>query len=306
MNDRKLLRGTARSFALTLGVLPAVLRDPLSLTYLLARAADTLADTSEAPREERLALLQDLRAALPAGGPCPCPAAPWAARQRREAEAELLRHLPRLWQRLHDAPPSLRARMIEGLDPILEGQIFDLRRFTPAEAGPLRPEELTRYTWWVAGSVGEFWTRLCADLLPRFAVLPAGEMLEPGRLFGQGLQLVNILRDRREDAAVGRIYVREEEVPRWLAAARVWLGSGAIYVGNLRSARLRYATVLPLVLGWHTLSLLQAAPAAAPRVKVPRRQLRLWLVRCLPVLASPRPVARLVRRAASAQASPAA
>ena len=59
-----LLKGVSRSFYLTLAVLPAGMRDPIGLAYLLARAADTIADTSIVPPAERLALLLSLRAAV--------------------------------------------------------------------------------------------------------------------------------------------------------------------------------------------------------------------------------------------------
>ena len=39
-----LLRGVSRSFYLSLRILPAALREPIGLAYLLARAADTVAD----------------------------------------------------------------------------------------------------------------------------------------------------------------------------------------------------------------------------------------------------------------------
>ena len=57
-----LLKGVSRSFYLTLRVLPAGMRDPIGLAYLLARAADTIADTSLISPEQRLALLLSLRA----------------------------------------------------------------------------------------------------------------------------------------------------------------------------------------------------------------------------------------------------
>src|SRR5258707_13271546 len=56
-----LLKGVSRSFYLTLRVLPAGMRDPIGLAYLLARAADTIADTSLISPEQRLALLLSLR-----------------------------------------------------------------------------------------------------------------------------------------------------------------------------------------------------------------------------------------------------
>ena len=44
-----LLRGVSRSFYLSIRLLPAPLRRPIAVAYLLARAADTLADTAELP-----------------------------------------------------------------------------------------------------------------------------------------------------------------------------------------------------------------------------------------------------------------
>ncbi|MCI0869448.1 MAG: squalene/phytoene synthase family protein, partial [Chloroflexi bacterium] len=41
-----LLKGVSRSFYLTLRVLPGGIREPVGLAYLLARAADTIADTT--------------------------------------------------------------------------------------------------------------------------------------------------------------------------------------------------------------------------------------------------------------------
>src|ERR1700744_3277655 len=56
-----LLKGVSRSFYLTLRVLPVGMRDPIGLAYLLARAADTIADTSLIPPGQRMELLLSLR-----------------------------------------------------------------------------------------------------------------------------------------------------------------------------------------------------------------------------------------------------
>src|SRR5437868_3520017 len=52
-----LLAAVSRSFYLSLRVLPKPVRMPLSLSYLLARAADTIADVPVRPVPERLKLL---------------------------------------------------------------------------------------------------------------------------------------------------------------------------------------------------------------------------------------------------------
>src|SRR5207244_13128783 len=68
-----ILASVSRSFYLSIRLLPKKLRDPVSLGYLLARASDTIADTTELPielRTEKLSLLargiqgKALRAAL--------------------------------------------------------------------------------------------------------------------------------------------------------------------------------------------------------------------------------------------------
>ena len=64
---RGLLAAHARTFALTLRVLPASLREPLGITYLLARASDTIADAPGLPPDRRLTLLENLAALLHGG-----------------------------------------------------------------------------------------------------------------------------------------------------------------------------------------------------------------------------------------------
>ena len=63
-----LLRQVSRSFYLSLAILARPLRVPLGLAYLLARAADTVADTRLIARPERVGHLQTLRRAY-AGAP---------------------------------------------------------------------------------------------------------------------------------------------------------------------------------------------------------------------------------------------
>src|SRR5213083_1279347 len=58
-----LLRQVSRSFYLSLAILPRPLREPIGLAYLLARAADTVADTRLIVREERVRHVETLRRA---------------------------------------------------------------------------------------------------------------------------------------------------------------------------------------------------------------------------------------------------
>jgi farnesyl-diphosphate farnesyltransferase len=298
MNEKEIFRRTSRSFHLTIRLLPRAVRDDIALAYLLARATDTVADTATAPEVERLHLLRAARESLGRAEIAGYDAAAWAGRHRNAAERCLLLALPGLWRQMGECDEAARRPMITVMGSILEGQIFDLERFTP-EAAPLTGEELERYTYLVAGSVGEFWTDLCAARLPDFSHEPPKVMEVRARHYGQGLQLVNILRDRRMDAALGRVYVPPREAGSWTEQARRWLQDGADYCAALRSGRLRYATLLPALLGWRTLLLTEAQPASViTPAKVPRRELRQWMRRALPVWWSATSVAGLARRAA--------
>ena len=55
-----ILRSVSRSFYLSIRILPWRLREPVALAYLLARATDTVADTTPIPGTERAETLQTL------------------------------------------------------------------------------------------------------------------------------------------------------------------------------------------------------------------------------------------------------
>jgi farnesyl-diphosphate farnesyltransferase len=279
MTQEEILRRTSRSFHLTIRLLPRAVRGEVALAYLLARATDTLADTSSAAPDRRLGILRAVRASLDRPEIGGYRAEDWEQYQRDPAERRLLALLPELWSRMHAGNNRL---VREVLGHIVDGQIFDLERFMP-DSPPLTEEELERYTWLVAGSVGEFWTDLCAARLGDFARAPLEIMRRRGARYGQALQLVNILRDRRMDAALGRVYVTEAGVPRWTTQARAWLEEGAEYCADLRSGRLRYATLLPALLGWRTMTLSEEqTPGLLTPAKVPRHEVGRWLRRALP------------------------
>jgi farnesyl-diphosphate farnesyltransferase len=249
--DWLLLKRVSRSFYLTLRLLPGAVRESISLAYLLARFTDTEADGAVS-----------------------------------EAEKELLGRRGDLDRWLAASPD--RDEIDRVWKTIQEGQAFDQKRFgregcpnpptsrTVGDNGPcqaLSDEELDRYTYLVAGCVGEFWTRICSRRIPGFARLPEAEMCVLGIHFGKGLQLVNILRDRHADRKLGRVYVPEARFPEVLAQAREHLVDASRYVAAVKGIRLRTACALPLLLARETLDLVEKQPAAA-RVKVPRS--RVW------------------------------
>jgi farnesyl-diphosphate farnesyltransferase len=94
-------------------------------------------------------------------------------------------------------------------------------------------QDLRDYCYVVAGRVGEMLTELF--LLERPELGPLGPYLrERARFFGEALQVVNILKDARDDAREGRVYlpaqVPNEEV---FALARADLGKALEYTRAL-------------------------------------------------------------------------
>lgn len=302
-----LLRSVSRSFYLSLRFLPGPMRPPVSLAYLLARYGDTLADAPGLPRETRSAALWDLQRAVEgAGGSLADPVL--AGALDHPGERHLLRCGEEILASYRALEPSLRGLVAEVLAHILAGQRWDVQAFVEGPVACDRAEALWRYTYQVAGSVGEFWTKIAYEVLgERFADADEAEaMLHWGRQMGQALQLVNILRDLHEDLPRGRCYLPADELraagwsgegmpslpslipvcEHWLAQARGLLEASESYGRRVRDPRLRFATRLPHLLADKTLDVLEAAGAEESirqRLKVTRGALWrsvLWAAVC--------------------------
>jgi farnesyl-diphosphate farnesyltransferase len=299
MTEKELLRRTSRSFYLTIRLLPRCLRTDITLAYLLARGTDTIADTSTAAVEQRLDLLRAAQRSLREARIEGYDPHTWIRFQRDPSEAALLERLPHLWASMQVCDVPVQKLIANLMDHVLEGQIFDLVRFYEG-AGPLTADERERYTYLVAGSVGEFWHDVCRLKLGDYNTAASDAIRSRARHYGQALQLVNIIRDRNMDQALGRIYLASDDVPRAARQARGWLGEGAEYCAALRLGRLRYATLLPALFGFRTLNLCVAQESVdLTPVKLPRAEVRRWMRRALPVWWSKASVTTVARCAAA-------
>lgn len=269
-----LLESVSRSFYLTIRALPKALRQPIRTAYLLARATDTIADTSSIPMLDRLRHLRLLRSIILGEKPLEDSARMGievAPLQSNSAEKILLTHLVEILADYQSLEPADHADVRWVLDQITIGQEEDLLTPRLADAAALE-----RYTWLVAGCVGEFWTRLGLRKLKHYATLPDAEMIQLGADFGKGLQLVNILRDYPEDEKNGRSYI-PSDYDQWRQRANILLENGWRYVLALRWWRLRFACALPVLIGLRTLAMLGTTPPQN-RIKVPRKEIRAMLV----------------------------
>lgn len=290
-----LLRSVSRSFYLSLRFLPASMRAPVSLAYLLARYGDTLADAPGLSRELRLASLRDLRRAVGGEGEGLADGAACAERIAHPGERILVLRADEILASFRALAPEPRALVADVLLTILEGQGWDVTAFDDGPAACATGDELLLYAHRVAGCVGEFWTKTAfAALGDRFADPDkSAMMLDAGRKLGQALQLVNILRDLHEDLPRGRCYLPADELraagwsgegapspdamapvfDRWLGICRSFLEEADSYVGAVREPRVRFCTRLPKLLAAETARLLGEAGAEGAmrrRIKIPR------------------------------------
>jgi farnesyl-diphosphate farnesyltransferase len=301
-----LLRRVSRSFYLSLAILSRGLREPLGLAYLLARAADTVADSRLLPRAERMHHLQTLRHAY-AGQPADVDgvALACAPRQVHDVERQLLERVVDVLGAVSELPEPDRKRVRAVLMTITDGMLFDLDRFPGEDARGLAAletlEDLEHYTYLVAGCVGEFWTDMHVAHRPRLAGWDAAAMRASGVRFGKALQMTNVLRDVPSDLGQGRCYLPERELralglapadlldPARAARARPLLrrllGTAVAHYDVAwrytlaiprREWRMRLACAWPLLIGQATLEAIAVHPnplASAP-LKITRANVR--------------------------------
>jgi farnesyl-diphosphate farnesyltransferase len=209
-----LLKRVSRSFYLTLRILPNAMRDPIGLAYLLARAADTIADTSLISPERRLDLLLSLRAQVngtPDAAALAKIAGEVAGQQAQPDERALLESLGAALAILPRLSAADAAAVRDIVTTLTTGMEFDLRTFPDETSGQIVAldefDELDRYTYLVAGCVGEFWTKMTYAHMPGVLKAAPDVMLARGVRFGRALQLVNVLRDCARDLRIGRCYL---------------------------------------------------------------------------------------------------
>ncbi|MEM6454655.1 MAG: squalene/phytoene synthase family protein [Acidobacteriota bacterium] len=273
-----LLVKTSRTFALSIPRLPEPTRGAVTIAYLLFRIADTFEDAATWPRAQRVAALASLEGLLDD---------PDAARAAAEALAatwveavpidhagyqELLRETPAVLEAYFALPEATRACVRHHTVRTAEGMAgFVVRTDDDGELQLRDLDDLRHYCYIVAGIVGELLTDLF--LLHHDNLSAVAAPLEArARAFGEGLQLVNILRDAAFDATEGRSYLPASVTRDQLfALARRDLDRATEYVHTLQDAGgpsgVVAFTALPVLLAYATLDRVEAD---GPGAKVDR------------------------------------
>jgi len=238
-----LLLKTSRTFALAIPLLPEPTRKSVGVAYLLFRVADTFEDATGWAREKRIDALERFVELLELPVEKQAPAAARLVKWSLETPPvdhagylELLGQTPALLETLNGLSPGAREIIIKHTLRTAEGMAQVVARAD--ERGNLRLsslQDLKDYCYIVAGIVGELLTELflhdCESLRAEGPALRAGMLA-----FGEGLQLVNILKDAGDDAVDGRVYL-PTATPRddIFALARADLSLGNAYVQALQS-----------------------------------------------------------------------
>lgn len=269
----ELLQKTSRTFALSIPLLPEDLQRSVGVAYLLFRIADTIEDELPCPiKERRLALLSisDRFAEAP------------------EVMSEVLKAM-------HFNPESLE---YSGYSDLLEGTGVLIQAFqslSAAERAPIAShlsrtckgmacylgrdlssgtvQDLKEYCYIVAGIVGEMLTELF--ILHESELSPArSKLLNEATAFGEGLQLVNIIRDATDDLHAGRCYLpRSIDRQQLIELAQSNLARATSYIrtlheGNIHPGIVRF-NALNLALASATI---EAVHKHGPGAKVGRKE----------------------------------
>jgi len=323
-----LLEETSRSFFLTLRILPTSIRKQVGLLYLLARVADTIADSKTGQVDLLLEALESWDNATSEDDKIMSDISYLATLQSNPAEEKLLRNLEIPLNAFKTISNNDRIHMRRCLKIIIGGQTLDLKRFGPAndsdEVSSLESkEELDDYAYRVAGSVGEFWTSMTLAHLVSVDGPTSEQMFELGIRFGKALQMINILRDIPEDLAFGRCYIPLEQLKEinlepielrnssnyeifnpvyqsLLDITQGHLEAAEQYILMLpkRQIRLRIACLLPVLIGQKTVNLLRTSNVldASERVKVPRKTVKRLMIRSILSTIIPGGTRRLLKK----------
>jgi phytoene synthase len=199
-HSRAITRKSASNLALAFILLPKPRRDAMSALYAFCRNVDDVADEDAAPVEERRKQL-----------------AHWRADIKRACESQS----PQFAVNIELQPVIQKYSLpFELFDELIKGceMDLDIKRYENIE-------QLELYCYRVASVVGLLSIEVFGYKNPKTR--------EYAVYLGKALQLTNILRDVKTDAARGRIYLPESELKKFNVSENQILNGG--YSDNFRA-----------------------------------------------------------------------
>jgi farnesyl-diphosphate farnesyltransferase len=311
VDDRELLQDllvkTSRTFALAIPLLPDPTLREVTIAYLLFRIADTFEDASVLwDKPQQIGALEAFGDLLrePSVERARELSLEWQAKPSSEHAGylELLDRTPDVIAAFMDLTPGAQRVVAHHTIRTAEGMASVVERTGPDGVLRLRSiPELQAYCYIVAGIVGEMLTDLF--LLERPSLDPIAAYLEQRSVaFGEGLQLVNILKDSADDSVEGRNYlpydIERQEV---FELARQDLEAATEYTLAIQQAGgpdgIVLFTGLPVALAWATLDKVEKE---GPGAKIGRVEVFAIHNRLKRAVAAGRPAIRTPKRETSA------
>ena len=158
-----LLEKTSRSFYPTLKYLPKKVRGQIGLLYLLARVADTIADSKHGETKVLLDLITEYNDVAQGRADTLPNFTEISKIQNNPNEAELLNNVTEVVDGLAVYSEDDQLRMLECLETIVSGQILDLERFGSAKKAEKFLLFKTIKKWMITPTGG----RLCWGILDK-------------------------------------------------------------------------------------------------------------------------------------------
>ncbi len=207
----EMLPQVSRTFALSIDALPDPLRSAVGVAYLLCRIVDTVEDEAVLPRAVRNELFDEFDRVMTDDS------APWTAfqagcRQAKlgegSADGVLVRDSGRVFRAFRALPAEQRAAI---RPPVLEMssgmRAYCERAYAEGQLRLRDLDDLERYCYFVAGTVGKLLTALFEPTVGPLPEAVRGEIQARAVSFGLGLQLVNIVKDVAVDFTRGDVFV---------------------------------------------------------------------------------------------------
>ena len=260
-----MLPKVSRTFAACIRLLPQPVQHQVLIAYLLCRVADTAEDTAELPVPVKEALLASFSARLADD----LPADDWrttftpftAMPQRRIHDEELAREADAVLNEFRRLSPAARDAIRPWVQEMCHGMASFAAKHARARPDHLEAldsvEELDRYCYYVAGTVGHLLTDLFCLHSGRFTPEHRERLKALSTSFGVGLQLTNIIKDVADDRRRGWSFVPRQLCrlanidPEDLCDTRHMAESHRVMEQLIRKARrhlhdaLRYCCALP-------------------------------------------------------------
>ncbi len=295
MNHYEMLRNVSRTFSLSIEQLPPVLRDTVTVAYLLFRIADCLEDHSAIVAERKAHLLRLWGDIVTGSRPASDLINQISDLDDNDPEVYVACHADRVMQFLNTIPEQLRDIITSHVCETSQG----MARWQ--EQGPFvhTEEELDDYMHQVAGRVGYLLTDVFSWYSP--SICNIREHLMPlGREFGLALQTVNIIRGLRRDYERGWVFVPATYFEKFglsregffdktngdksmsvvnllIAKAKRHLNDGLTYITRLprTERRIRLFCIWPLFFAVKTLALSRNnSEVLASETKITRHQVK--------------------------------